>query len=180
MHNVLARAPKVASQMVAAIIRTIFVPRGKRELVHAQFGEVVTMLQRWHPAAAELLEEACPPADVWDTITATATSSPGTKPSPLTSTSTGTCAGVADGDGDGDGAGAGGADRGGALTCLTAGAGGTGAGSRSNEGDGANREGSDVGLIDSGFSSRRECDAAYINNFKLHRGALVKFLRQFD
>lgn len=30
--------------------------------------------------------------------------------------------------------------------------------------------GSDVGLIDSGFSSRRKCDAAYINNFKLHRG----------
>lgn len=29
--------------------------------------------------------------------------------------------------------------------------------------------GSAVGLIDSGFSSRRECDAAYINNFKLHR-----------
>ncbi len=33
-------------------------------------------------------------------------------------------------------------------------------------------EGSDVGLIDSGFSSRRECDAAYINNFKLDRGQL--------
>lgn len=44
--------------MVAAIIRTIFVPRGKRELVHTQFGEVVTMLARSHPAAAELLEEA--------------------------------------------------------------------------------------------------------------------------
>ncbi|MCB1298556.1 MAG: IS256 family transposase [Microthrixaceae bacterium] len=58
MRNVLARVPKVASQMVAAIIRTIFVPRGKRELVHAQFGEVVTMLTRSHPAAAELLEEA--------------------------------------------------------------------------------------------------------------------------
>ncbi len=29
-------------------------------------------------------------------------------------------------------------------------------------------EGSDVGCVDSGFSSRRECDAAYINNFKLH------------
>lgn len=58
MRNVLARVPKVASQMVAAIIRTIFVPRGKRELVHTQFGEVVTMLARSHPAAAELLEEA--------------------------------------------------------------------------------------------------------------------------
>ena len=33
-------------------------PRGKRELVHTQFGEVVTMLARSHPAAAELLEEA--------------------------------------------------------------------------------------------------------------------------
>ncbi|QBE49665.1 hypothetical protein EVS81_13215 [Leucobacter triazinivorans] len=30
--------------------------------------------------------------------------------------------------------------------------------------------GSDVGYVDSGFSSRRECDAAYINNFKLHWG----------
>jgi len=58
MRNVLAKVPKVASQMVAAIIRTIFVPRGKRELVHTQFGEVVTMLARSHPAAAELLEEA--------------------------------------------------------------------------------------------------------------------------
>lgn len=58
MRNVLARVPKVAAQMVAAIIRTIFVPRGKRELVHAQYGEVVTMLARSHPAAAELLEDA--------------------------------------------------------------------------------------------------------------------------
>ena len=58
MRNVLARVPKVASQMVAAIIRTIFVPRGKRELVHAQFDEVVSMLTRSHPAAAELLEGA--------------------------------------------------------------------------------------------------------------------------
>lgn len=58
MRNVLARVPKVAAQMVAAIIRTIFVPRGKRELVHAQFAEVVTMLARSHPAAAELLEQA--------------------------------------------------------------------------------------------------------------------------
>ena len=30
-------------------------------------------------------------------------------------------------------------------------------------------QGSAVGPIDSGFSSRRECDAAYINNFKLDR-----------
>ena len=58
MRNVLARVPKVAAQMVAAIIRTIFVPRGKSELVHAQFEEVVTMLGRSHPAAAQLLEDA--------------------------------------------------------------------------------------------------------------------------
>lgn len=58
MRNVLTRVPKVASQMVAAIIRTIFVPRGKRDLVHAQFDEVVTMLARSHPAVAELLEGA--------------------------------------------------------------------------------------------------------------------------
>lgn len=44
--------------MVAAIIRTIFVPRGKRDLVQAQFGEVVTMVERSHPGAAEMLEEA--------------------------------------------------------------------------------------------------------------------------
>lgn len=58
MRNVLARVPKVAGPMVAAIIRTIFVPRGKRELVHAQFDEVVTMLRRSHPGAGQLLEEA--------------------------------------------------------------------------------------------------------------------------
>ncbi|TXJ06735.1 MAG: IS256 family transposase [Aeromicrobium sp.] len=58
MRNVLAKVPKVAAQMVAAIIRTIFVPRGKSELVHAQFEEVVTMLGRSHPAAAQLLEDA--------------------------------------------------------------------------------------------------------------------------
>lgn len=58
MRNVLAKVPKVAAQMVAAIIRTIFVPRGKSELVHAQFEEVVTMLGRSHPAAAHLLEDA--------------------------------------------------------------------------------------------------------------------------
>lgn len=48
MRNVLARVPKVASQMVAAIIRTIVVPRGKRELVHAQFTDVVAMLAKSH------------------------------------------------------------------------------------------------------------------------------------
>ncbi len=33
MRNVLAKVPKTAGPMVAAIIRTVFVPRGKRELV---------------------------------------------------------------------------------------------------------------------------------------------------
>lgn len=55
MRNVLARVPEVVSQMVATIVRTIIVPRGKRVLVHAKFGEVVTMLARSQPAPAELL-----------------------------------------------------------------------------------------------------------------------------
>lgn len=58
MRNVLARVPKVAGPMVAAIIRTIFVPRGKAELVHAQFDEVVTMLTRSHPTVADMREAA--------------------------------------------------------------------------------------------------------------------------
>src|SRR5690606_22856978 len=58
MRNVLARVPKVAGPMVAAIIRTIFVPRGKRELVHTQFAEVIGLLQKSHPAVAVMLEEA--------------------------------------------------------------------------------------------------------------------------
>lgn len=58
MRNVLAKVPKVAGPMVAAIIRTIFVPRGKRELVRAQFDEVVAMLTRSQPAVAEMLDEA--------------------------------------------------------------------------------------------------------------------------
>nr|WP_054953610.1 IS256 family transposase [Flaviflexus massiliensis] len=58
MRNVLARVPKVASQMVAAIIRTIFVPRGKRELVHAQFTDVVAMLAKSHPTVARIRDEA--------------------------------------------------------------------------------------------------------------------------
>ena len=49
----LTRVPKVAGPMVAAIIRTIFVPRGKRDLVGAQFDEVVTMLARSHPTVAD-------------------------------------------------------------------------------------------------------------------------------
>jgi transposase-like protein len=58
MRNVLAKVPKVAGPMVAAIIRTIFVPRGKRDLVCAQFDEVVTMLTRSHPQAADMLDDA--------------------------------------------------------------------------------------------------------------------------
>lgn len=58
MRNVLAKVPKVAGPMVASIIRTVFVPRGKASLVTAQFGEVVRMLERSHPAVAEMLENA--------------------------------------------------------------------------------------------------------------------------
>lgn len=58
MRNVLAKVPKVAGPMVAAIIRTIFVPRGKRDLVRAQFDEVVTMLTRSHPHVADMLDDA--------------------------------------------------------------------------------------------------------------------------
>uniref|UniRef100_UPI003743260A transposase n=1 Tax=Microbacterium betulae TaxID=2981139 RepID=UPI003743260A len=48
----------VAGPMVASIIRTVFVPRGKASLVTAQFGEVVRMLERSHPPVAEMLEDA--------------------------------------------------------------------------------------------------------------------------
>ena len=58
MRNVLAKVPKVAGPMVAAIIRTIFVPRGKAGLVQAQFDEVVAMLSRSHPPVADLLDGA--------------------------------------------------------------------------------------------------------------------------
>ena len=58
MRNVLAKVPKVAAPMVAAIIRTVFVPRGKKTLVLAQFEEVVAMLERSHPAVADMLEAA--------------------------------------------------------------------------------------------------------------------------
>ena len=54
----LTRVPKVARPMLAAIIRTIFVPRGKRDLVGAQFDEVVTMLARSHPTVADMLDDA--------------------------------------------------------------------------------------------------------------------------
>ena len=58
MRNVLAKVPKVTGPMVASIIRTVFVPRGKASLVKAQFGEVVRMLERSHAAVAEMLEDA--------------------------------------------------------------------------------------------------------------------------
>ena len=57
MRNVLAKVPKTAGPMVAAIIRTVFVPRGRRALVRAQFDQVVTMLERSHPAVAEMLDQ---------------------------------------------------------------------------------------------------------------------------
>jgi len=58
MRNVLAHTPKVAGPMVASIIRTIFVPRSKPQLVLAQFDEVVAMLQRSHPVVADMLDDA--------------------------------------------------------------------------------------------------------------------------
>ncbi|HIY66226.1 MAG TPA: IS256 family transposase [Candidatus Agrococcus pullicola] len=57
MRNVLTRISRTDGPMVAAIIRTVFVPRGKRALVRAQFDQVVTMLERSHPAVAQTLDE---------------------------------------------------------------------------------------------------------------------------
>ena len=58
MRNVLAKVPKVAGPTVTAIIRPVLVPRGKHELVRAQFDEVVTMLTHSHPAVADTLDDA--------------------------------------------------------------------------------------------------------------------------
>lgn len=58
MRNVLSKIPRTAGPMVAAIIRTVFVPRGKRALVERRLDEVVAILERSHPAAAEMLDEA--------------------------------------------------------------------------------------------------------------------------
>lgn len=58
MRNVLAKVPEVAGPTVTAIIRTVLVPRGKHELVRAQFDEVVTMLTHSHPAVTDTLDDA--------------------------------------------------------------------------------------------------------------------------
>ena len=58
MRNVVSKVPKTAGTMVAAVIRTVFVPRDKRALVERPFDEVVAMLERSHPAAVEMLDEA--------------------------------------------------------------------------------------------------------------------------
>lgn len=57
-RNLLDKVSKTAGEMVAAIVRTIFVPRGQAPMVQAQFDEVVAMLTRSWPAAAEILDAA--------------------------------------------------------------------------------------------------------------------------
>lgn len=53
----LANVLKTAAPMVASIIRTIFARPDKKH-VHTEFNEVVRMLTRSHPKAAEMLESA--------------------------------------------------------------------------------------------------------------------------
>lgn len=43
--------------MIAAIIRTIFVLKGRRELVHAQFDEIVTLLHKFTPHSRRTLQQ---------------------------------------------------------------------------------------------------------------------------
>ncbi len=57
-RNLLDKVSKTAGELVAAIVRTIFVPRGESDMVTAQFDEVVGMLTRSHPAAADMLDAA--------------------------------------------------------------------------------------------------------------------------
>ena len=57
MRNVLTQVPKQSQEMVASIIRTVFA-QPDAEHVDAQLTEVVTMLGRSHPKAAEMLENA--------------------------------------------------------------------------------------------------------------------------
>jgi transposase-like protein len=57
MRNVLGTLPKGRQEMVASIIRTIFAQPDK-EHVLTQFAEVVRMLERAHPKAAQMLEDA--------------------------------------------------------------------------------------------------------------------------
>ncbi len=57
MRNVLAIVPKGNAEMVASIIRTIFA-QPDAEHVRAQFDEVTRMLERSHPKAAVMLDDA--------------------------------------------------------------------------------------------------------------------------
>ena len=57
MRNVLTQVPKQSQEMVASIIRTVFAQPDAGH-VTGQLTEVVTMLQRSHPKAAQMLEDA--------------------------------------------------------------------------------------------------------------------------
>jgi transposase-like protein len=58
MRNVLSAVPKGSQEMVASIIRTIFAQPDAKH-VRTQFTEVTRMLERSHPKAAVMLEDAC-------------------------------------------------------------------------------------------------------------------------
>lgn len=57
MRNVLAQVPKAGQEMVAMIIRTIFA-QPDAEHVTTQLDEVVTILRRSYPKAAEMVDQA--------------------------------------------------------------------------------------------------------------------------
>lgn len=57
MRNVLTQVPKQSQEMVASIIRTVFAQPDAGH-VTGQLSEVVTMLTRSHPKAAQMLEDA--------------------------------------------------------------------------------------------------------------------------
>lgn len=57
MRNVFSVVPKGSHDMVASIIRTSFA-QPDREDIHPQFNEVTTMLARYHPKVAVMLDEA--------------------------------------------------------------------------------------------------------------------------
>lgn len=56
-RNVLAKVPKGSADMVAAAMRTIYAQPDPAH-VHAQFDEIVTMLERQFPGAAQILSDA--------------------------------------------------------------------------------------------------------------------------
>jgi len=59
MRNVLSIVPKGSQDLVASIIRTVFV-QPDREHIEKQFVEVTTMLGRSHPKVAAMLDDARP------------------------------------------------------------------------------------------------------------------------